>query len=63
MQGITVVPIINYCCPKNSMILFVISLFHHKGLKTSQLSAVVHRFTPEAEVDVPALYQEHIKSS
>lgn len=60
----------HYCCsyhiyhyPKSSLILGDQNPFNHKGLKTLQLSTVVHHFPPGAEMDVPILYQEHIKSS
>lgn len=54
-----------YCCSYHKLPLSkeLSDPFHDKGLKTSQLSAVVHHFTPGADVGVPALYQEHIKSS
>lgn len=60
----------HYCCSYYKLITVVertlwsfLSEVHHEWRKTSQLSAVVHHFPPGAEVDVPAIYQKHNKSS
>ena len=52
----------SYHCLKNSLILGDKSPFQRKGLKTLQLSPTLQNFPPGVEVDVPAPYQERVKS-